>query len=268
MRPSIKKILTLFLVLLISAALNAQKQKNIRIDEDLAANSVPERIKLGTQTFKKMGKYTFGEFQVLEGEVGWTTTTGGSNLFGTKAEYTSSNKFSFTMADKSSNTATVNAACKVRMKAKMEAELVAHFFIGEDEILLNEENFTATLFLNNDTTNLWLLIMKRSMGTESEHPGGAFLANRDRKILIISASSDYPGLKQRLLPARGYQFIEGQTTLAALQYLGAGTLGMNQCFAWIRKDLDTDTRIVLAAAITALLHKELNEMTGIDVSDE
>ncbi|WP_167611423.1 hypothetical protein [Maribellus sediminis] len=248
--------------------LSAQKQNDIIIDKDLEAHSKPLKIKLGTQTFSKMAKYKFGDYAVVEGKVGWTTTTGGSNLFETKAESQTKNKFSFIMADKTSNTATLNAAYNLKIKAKMEQEVFPLFYVGEDELLLSEENFTAALFLNKDTSNLWLLVMKKSFGTQSEDPGGAFLTSRERKILIVSASSNMPNaVQQRMLPARGYQFMEGETVLSAMQYLGAGALGMNKCYVWLRDELDSETKLVLSAAMTALLHKELSEMDGMNSPD-
>lgn len=260
---SVLIILAVFIAGVLSSPLSAQKQKNIIIDKELATHSTALKIKLGTQVLNKMAKYQFGDYAVQEGKAGWTTTTGSSNLFGTKAESETKNKFSFIMADKSSNTATVNAAANLKIKSKTEQELFPMFYVGEDELLLGEENFTATLYLNKDTSNLWLLLMNKSVGTQSDDPGGAFLASRDRKILIVSASSDPPNAaRQSMFPARGFQFIEGETVLSALQYLGAGALGTNKCYVWISDELDPDTRLVLSAAMTAILHKQLGDISS------
>ena len=64
-----------------------------------------------------------------------------------------------------------------------------------------------------------------------------------------------------MLPARGYQFREGEQTLSAIQYLGGGMLGMNKSIVWLHKGLDEDTKLVLAAAMTALLQKEMTAIT-------
>jgi hypothetical protein len=261
MKQIFRFILAVFIAGTLSSPLSAQKQKNIIIDKELAAHSKALKIKLGSQVFNKMAKYKFGDYAVQDGKAGGTIATESSNLFGTKAESQTKNRFSFIMADKSSNTATVNAASNLKINKKATLEILPGFYVGEDELLLGEENFTAMLFLNKDTSNLWLLLMNKSVGTQSDDPGGAYLVNKERKILIVSASSNPPGAAQQsTFPARGYQFVEGETVLSALQYLGAGALGMNKCYVWLSDELDPDTRLVLSAAMTAILHKELSEM--------
>lgn len=255
----IKTIVLCFLVIGIVPAI-AQKQKDILIYEDLSANSEALKIKLGTQVLGKMAKYKFGEYAVIEGKVGWTTTTGSSNIFNTKAESKTKNKFSFVLGDKASNLATVNAALNLEVKVTLEMELFAGFYVGDNETLLDKENFSATLFLNNDTSNLWLLFMNKAVGSQTENGGQALLTNGERKIFIISATSNIPGAKTSTFPARGYQFIEDDKTLSALQYLGAGAFGMNKCYAWLHNNTDPNTKLILSAAMIALLHKELDTM--------
>ncbi|MCE4566107.1 hypothetical protein INQ51_17440 [Maribellus sp. CM-23] len=252
---------TILLFMLAMIVLGASAQKNVVIDQDLADNSDPLKVKIGVQTMGKVAKYKFGEYAVTESKNGWTTSHGKSNFWGTREESTTRNKFSFTLGDGKSNTARVNAATDVKVQLKNSLELFSGFYLGDDELQLAEHNFSASIILNNDTTRLWLLFMKKSVGTESDEPGGAVLTNGQRKILIVSATSEQEGKRGQMLPARGYQFREGEQTLSAIQYLGGGMLGMNKSIVWLHKGLDEDTKLVLAAAMTALLQKEMTAIT-------
>jgi len=252
---------TILLSVLAMLMLNVSAQKNIVIDQDLADNSEALKVKIGAQTFGKIAKYRFGEFAVTESKNGWTTTKGKSNFWGTKEESTTRQKFSFTLGDGESGTAHVNAATDVSIKLKKELELFSGFYVGGDELQLAEQNFSASIFLNGDTTNLWLLFMKMSVGTESDENGGAVLTNGKRKIFIVSASSMKNNMTRQVLPARGYQFREGEQTLSAVQYLASGAFGMNKCIVWLHHSLDEETKLVLAAAMTTLLQKEMTVIT-------
>ena len=60
--------------------------QNIVVDENLAANSEPLKVKMGAQGFGKIAKWKFGEYAVVASKAGWTKTTTKSNLFNTKTE--------------------------------------------------------------------------------------------------------------------------------------------------------------------------------------
>ena len=56
------------------------------------------------------------------------------------------------------------------------------------------------------------------------------------------------------LPARGYQFVEGGKALAALQFYGGGHPTSHKgMVVYLRSDLDAETKLTLAAAMTAIL---------------
>ncbi|MCK3682525.1 hypothetical protein [Maribellus sp. YY47] len=252
---------TILLYILVVIFLDVSAQKNIVIDPGLANNSEALKVKIGAQTFGKIAKYKFGEYAVTESKNGWTTTRGNSNFWGTKEESTTRSKFSFVLTNGKSGTAQVNAATDASIKLKKGLELFSGFYVGDDELQLAEQNFSASIFLNGDTANLWLLFMKKSVGTESDEPGGAVLTNGKRKIFIVSATSITNETSRQLFPARGYQFREEEQTLSAVQYLGAGALGMNKCIVWLHNSLDEETKLLLAAAMTVLLQKEMTVIT-------
>ncbi|WP_319499948.1 hypothetical protein [uncultured Draconibacterium sp.] len=255
------KVYIVFILILFSGNLFAQKQKNIVIDEQLTANSEPLKVKMGSQIMGKMAKYKFGNFEVIEGKTGWQKSDYSSNLFETKVETSTSKKFWFSLADESDNTVTVHAALNVRVKVNEEKELFGGFYVGENEELLNSDNFTATLFFNSDTTKLWLLYMLKERGSESKQTGTAFLTNGSRKILILSATSADGSKDNRMFPALGYEFVEDGQSLSALQYFGGGAMGLNKVFVWLHNELDENTKLLLAGAATAILHNEYSALS-------
>ncbi|MCY1720714.1 hypothetical protein OU798_10190 [Prolixibacteraceae bacterium Z1-6] len=261
------KLLLLTGLALITLCAVAQKQKNIVIDPSLEANSEALKIKLGTQVMGKMAKYQFGEYAVVEGRAGRTKTSERSNLLDTRQEVKAKSNFSFVMADNADNRATIHAFVDQEIRETREQKLIAFFYTGEDELLLNKHNFSATIFLNKDTANLWLLFMNRETGSRSENTGRAFLTNGERKILILSASSDKNGTDSRKIPARGYELVENDRALSALQYYGGGVLGLNKGLVWIDKQLEPPQKLVLSSAMTALLHLHYNELSEMDSPD-
>jgi len=86
----------------------------------------------------------------------------------------------------------------------------------------------------------------------------AVLTNRERRIVISPARSKTHGRFGVLGSAAGYEFIENGQSLCALQYFG-GTFG-NTTLVWMLRSLDTRTRLMLAAAMTAVL--QMKSMEG------
>lgn len=243
----------LFVSLLLLAESTEAQKKGIIISESLAANSEPMKVKLGTQWMGKIWKIKFGDYAVTDSKMEWTKTNSKSNLFNTKTESKTTQKFAFTLSSKTGGFANVNAANNIEKKVLQETELFRNLFIGEDEILLHSSNFTALININNDTIETWTLFMNVVEGSSVETSGTAFLSDGKRKILIISTSSNKNGNDSRTFPALGYEFIENDQAIAALQYFGGGAFGMNKNVVWILNRLDTEMQLILAAAISALI---------------
>jgi len=190
----LKSVIVSFFVFLAVQAFN----QNIIIDEKLAANSEPMKVKIGASAFGKISKWKFGEYAVVSGKVGWTKTTTKSNFLNTKTESKSTHKFSFILCNKQGDSAIVNAAINIEYKALQESELLRGFYIGDDEIKLNIHNFTASITINRDTTNTWLLLINSEWGSESKNTGNAMLTDGTLKYLIFSASSNKDGTDKRV----------------------------------------------------------------------
>jgi len=243
--------------LLVAFGLNVHAQ-NIIIDDELASHSEPLKVKMGTQGFGKIAKWKFGDYAVVESRNGLIKTTSKSNFLNTKSETTSSHKFSFTLCSAISDSAFVNAASNIEIKTIRGFELFAGFTIGEDVLLSDDYNFTATISINSDTSDIWYLIMNSEAGSESADTVTAVLLGNENEILIYPTSSNIDGSDKRVMPALGYALYENDQACAAVQYYGGGLLGSNKNIVWIRNDLDNKKKLILAAALTTIMQHQFD----------
>ena len=65
----------------------------------------------------------------MASKVGWTKTTSKSNMFNTKTESKTTQKFSFTMCNQSGDSALVNAAKNIELKEVQGFELFPNFLL-------------------------------------------------------------------------------------------------------------------------------------------
>jgi len=249
--------------LLVVFGLNIHAQ-NIIIDNDLASHSRPLKVKMGSQGFGKIWKWKFDEYAVVESKNGWSKTTYRSNFFNTKTDVTSSHKFSFTLCNAIPDSAFVNAATDIEIKTIQGFELFAGFTIGDDVLLSANHNFTATITINSDTTDIWYLIMNSEAGSESANKETAVLLGKENEIQIFPTSSNINNSDKRMFPALGFELYENNQARAAVQYYGGGALGLNKNIVWIRNDLDHRRKLILAAAITAILQHQMDNTDSLD----
>jgi hypothetical protein len=249
---------TNILWLALASASITHAQKDILISDSLAANSEKLKVKMGTQWFGKIWKFQFGNYAVVSSKLGWTTTSTKGNLFNTKTESKSTEKFSFLMTDKVSDTARVNAANNISTQSLHELEISPHIFLGSDELLQETRNFSAYITINGDTSEVWALFMNIIRGSDAHGTYDAVLTNGERKIFVTPVSSNKNGGDTRSFPALGYEFIEDGQSLSAVQYYGGGVMGMNKNIVWIHNSLDEKAKLILAAASTAILQIKVN----------
>ncbi len=236
----------------------ARAQKDIVISDSLAANASKLNVKLGVQWFGKIWKFRFGDYAVVSSKLGWGSTSTKGNFFNTKTESKSTEKFSFLLANSTNDTAKVNAANNISTQSLKEIEILPHFSWGNNELLQETRNFSAFITINQDTSETWALLMNITRGSSTHGSYDVYLTNGERKILVIPATSNKNGSDTRSYPALGYEFIENGQSLAALQYYGGGALGMNKNTVWIHNSPDDKMKLVLAAAITAVLQIKAN----------
>ena len=240
------------------STLSVQGQRDIIISDTLSSNSDRMPVKMGVQWMGKMWKFRFGDYAIVSSKMGWTTTSSKSNLFNTKTESKTKEKFSFIMAGKSTDTAIVNAANNMEIQSMQEIEILPHVYSGNNEVLRQARNFSAFITINNDTANMWALLMNVVRTNMNGESYDAFITDGERKIMISPTSSNKNGTDTRKIPALGYEFFENGSSVGAIQYYGGGMLGMNKNIIWIYKSLDEKTKLLLAAAMIAILQIKVN----------
>ena len=251
------------LSLFVAFGLNIQAQ-NIIIDDDLASHSKPLKVKFGTQGFGKIAKWKFGEYAVVESKNGWNRTKYRSNFFNTKTDVKSSHKFSFTLCNAIPDSAFVNAASDIEIKTIRGFELFDGFTIGNDVLLSENQNFTATIAINSDTSDIWYLIMNSEVGSESADTVTSVLLGKENEILIFPASSNINNSDKRMFPALGFELYENDQACAAVQYYGGGAFGANKNIVWLRDDLDNRRKLIVAAALTTIMQHQFDNTASME----
>lgn len=251
-------------ILFISLILQAQ-QKEIVIDEDLAAHSEKMKVKMGAQWMGKIFKFKFGDYAVTDSKSGWTKTSSSSKFFSSKVESKSEQEFSFELSDKKiDDKALVNAATDISSAELQSFIVFSNFSIGSDELLKSSHNFSAFISTTSNEDDTWVLVKSTQSGSEAEYDFKAFLTNQDRRIDIFQTTSNKNGEDPRSIPAKGYEFVEDGKALCAMQYYGGGMLGSNKSIIWMRSELDSREQLILAAAMTALLQVDVTMTFSLD----
>jgi hypothetical protein len=233
-------------------------QKEIIISDSLVTNSDMLNVKLGSKGIGKIWKLHFGDYGILTSKKGWTTKTTKGNLLNTRIESKTMEKFSFVLTDKSSDTANVNAANNIKVKAVQEVEIFPHFTWGENDLVGESHNFSAFITINGDTSEIWALFMNTAKGRNIESKSEDFLTNGDRRINIDPAIPGKNSKSMFAVTGEGFEFFESKHSICALQY--SGPFGMNKNIVWIYRDFDPKMKLILAATATAILQLKLTEI--------
>lgn len=252
------KICVFGFLLLFTAFVQAQG-KELIISKELAENSEMLKVKMGVQWMGKIWKFKFGDYAVVESKLGASKVKSKSNLLNTKSEVNSDQKFTFVLTNKTNDSAIVNAVKNISVEQLQSLELFPNFYLGSDELLKDSRKFSAFISTTSNQEETWTLVMKTTQGSEVAYENEAFLTNGERLISIIPISSE-KDTKNRSelgtvlnLPAMGYEFIENDQSLCAMQYYGGGVLGKNKNIIWLKSDLDSRMKLIYAAAMTAIL---------------
>lgn len=247
------------LVLLLMSVGFVKAQKSIPISDSLSANAEKLNVKLGSEGIGKIWKMRFGEYAVVSSRRGWTAGSSRFNLFDTKSESKSTEKFSFVLSGKSNDSARVNAAMNIHIRELHAIKVIPGFYLGDNGLLEETHNFTSYITINGDTTETWALFLNTSTGQEMPDKYEAYLTNGERKIYIFSRFSETKGNKAFAMPAAGYEFIEDGQSLSALQYAAGGLFPTNKNIIWLNNALNPKMKLVLAAVMTAILELKLTE---------
>jgi hypothetical protein len=240
---------SLVLISLLAAqpVLAAQKKK-IRLSDTLAARAERLDVKKGTQWAGHIAQWRFGDYGVVASKGGWTTTQTDAWFF--ELESASAEKFSFVLTNGAADSARVNAARHVTVQSLRSLPLGNGWWIGQDELVQESDNLVALIAVTRDTSDTWQLFMGVTHGG-AEGLYDAFLTNGARKIVLAAASSNKDVYDIRGWPALGYEFVENGQSVGAVQFFSGSAAAPS--VVWLQKSLDAETKLVLAAAMTAIL---------------
>jgi len=222
-------------------------QKTIRISDTLVANADKLKVNNPAQFMNRIPGWRFGDYAVATSEQGPVKTTT-RKKFSEKVDSSTSEKFSFVLTDKTMDSAIVNAARNSTAQVLRGSELGNGWHFGEDEkVVLVSDSLAAIITINRDTSDTWSFFLVVT-GCPSFT---GFLTNGERRITVAVASSNRNPLDLRGWPALGYEFLEDGRSLGAIQFIGG--LWRPAQFVWLDRNLDARTKLLLAAAMTAIL---------------
>ncbi|HSA97182.1 MAG TPA: hypothetical protein VLJ16_14095 [Acidobacteriota bacterium] len=258
-------VLVLLACGLLSLPATATAQKTLALDPDLLANSDALKVRLGVQTPGRMWKFKFGEYALVSSKMGAEVTTT-SSIFNPVEKSRAKQKFSFVIKGTGPETATVKAAQNLASEALSEFAVSSRLSVSAVDISGTDDNLAATIVLDGDGETPWTLILnvKSHWAVLKEETRAAFLTNGTREIAIAPVTSNAPGAKSSGKPALGYEFSEEGRVLGAVQYWGGGILGSNKNVIYLRRDLEPRTRLLLAAAMTAIIQAKMDALGALD----
>ena len=244
----------------------ASAQKAIIIDDDLRANADVLKVKMGTQALGKIWKFKFGEFGVVSSKMGATKTTTTGAFLSPVEKSRTKQKFSFVLKGAGPETVSVKAAQNLESEALNEIAISPGVSMSVVDISGTSDNLVAEIAFDGESVKPWTLLLQvaSSLAVLKEKTLSSLLTDGTREIVISPVTSDEPGAKPRVLPARGYEFSEAGRALGAVQYWGGGVLGLNKNVVHMRRDLDTKTKLLLAAAMTTILQVKINAQASLD----
>lgn len=245
--------------ILVHTGLHAQK---IKIDDSLRLNS--ETLELKTRGgFSSIFKFNFGEYAVISGKGGWQSSSREARLFSVNEVSEAKRKYSFVFVSKDRDTARVNAATNTIIDINDPARAPFQTMGNVDfaRIVGSKANFIATINIPGDSS-IWTLVMVQK-GGQSIDPSSAFafeggLTDGETKY-DLHQLREWTGGKGPMMNfgIPGYELFKEGKPVAAIQ---APFNTVQKKYVWIRNDLDSPTRFLVATAMAALAENVLMEL--------
>jgi len=238
----------------------AADEKAIIIDNDLAASAEILPVTVAAQKTFKVADFRFGEYVVVSSKLGWAKGSSWEWV-GPLASDESTQKFSFEMKGAGPDTASVKAVQKFESGPIKRYELLPGVTAGIDSISSGKDSLVADIELGGEPAATWKLQLnvQRNVAGASERAKASWLTDGTREIAIANVKSVAVDGEDEAMPARGYEFREGDRAIAALQYYGGGYPGSKKhLVVYLRGDLDARTKLLLATAMTAILQSKIN----------
>ncbi len=222
-------------------------QKTILINDTLAANADKLKVNNPAQWAGRIAGWRFGDYAVATSKRGPVDTETNQNFFNTKVDSSTSEQFSFVLTNKTPDSAMVDAARYGTVRLLRSFPLGNGWSIGTDSVVSESVNFAAYMTINRDTSDTWAFFL----GVTGSPSYAGFLTNGKRRITLAVASSNRNPFDLSGWPALGYEFREDGRSLGAIQYFNVSWRPAQ--FVWLDRNLDARTKLLLAAAMTAVL---------------
>ena len=238
----------------------AASSKTLPIDGDLRANADVLKVSVHVQKPNSIWDFRFGEYAVVSSKFGVTETTTSGKLFSPVEHSHTKQKFSFVMQGAGPSTAKVKAAQNVEADAFRDIEVSPGVHVGIEPRSGILDNLVASIAIDGEASSKWTLLLNvnRSVAGIAEQTESSWLTDGTREILVTPLASEGPSKSAFDLPARGYQFSDEGNAIGAVQYYAGGSLGLFRNVVYLRRDIDPQRKLLLAAAMTAIMQVKLN----------
>jgi hypothetical protein len=232
----------------------------IVIDKDLAASVDVLPVSVAAQKTFKVADFRFGEYIVVSSKLGMAK---GHTIEWINPLQHDENeqKFSFVMKGVGAETASVTAVQRFESGPLKRYEVLQGVSVGVDSLSGAKDSLVASIKLDGESAATWKLQLnvQRNVAGASEKARASSLTDGTRAIEIRNVSSRTPDGSEQAMPARGYEFREGDRAIAALQYFGGDyPTSKKHLVVYLRSDLDPRAKLLLASAMTAILQSKLN----------
>ena len=257
-------LLSIFLLgMLLRSPGNMTAQENIRISDSLEFHAEILEVNIDYPLGKNL-KFSMGNYTIIvDNELSSTDSYKNEPFQGFIVDKTIKT-VSLTISD-SLNKSVVILEDKDRVNSFYPNETVENFFL--DQINGKKHGkVKAWITMSGDSSETWALLAIKGKGDEWTPPVEMHLTCRDKKIKLVNVSSNAhfndsnPYRNRKKIPALGIEFFQDGKSVCAIQY-DSGTpndfnMGPRQsfgCKAWMLPDLDTSTKLMLAAAMSTLM---------------
>jgi hypothetical protein len=239
------------LLLLITATAGFAQKKIIRLDARLSENSTPMEAR--PKGISTVSKYQFGDYAIVSGKAGWTTTNTRSRLFSFTSDSKSKQKLSFVFVGDKKDSVIVNASVDADFK---------ELNIGNySELRNSQENFVAFLSPASGTL-AWQLVLATMAGSEVagnfQFRGSLTDGQREIEVRAVREWSDGKTPNFAVIP--GYEFYLDGESIAAVQ----GSVNTaHKKYVWLRSDLPEDLKLIVAcsaAAVFVMIDGQMSRM--------
>ena len=225
-----------------------QKQM-MKINDSLKTNSSFFEVK--RKGFGVNAKSEFGPYKIISGKTGFYTAKSNSKLFSKVTATESKQQSSFVFVANEKDTVEVNISISSQSKSVTEN----HLTIEKKELKIEKEsntkeatnNFAAIISPLHDTADWQLVYFKRAnVDSSSQQKEFKTLSNGQTEIQIKEVNESDNGKFSLLWIYHGYEFLLNGKVVAAIQTL-------SKQYVWLRNDLDEKMKLILAAAIAAIM---------------